>query len=79
MDPALISIIVFLVVYATIAFDLINKAVATFSGVSILVLLNIISTQTLDSSITKNPYLPQAIMLIDYETIILYFSFDILI
>ena len=79
MDPALISIIVFLVVYATIAFDLINKAVATFSGVSILVLLNIISTQTLDSNITKNSYLPQAIMLIDYETIMLLFGMMVII
>lgn len=79
MDPALISIIVFLAVYATIAFDLINKAVATFSGVSILVLLNIISTQTLDSSITKNSYLPQAIMLIDYETIMLLFGMMVII
>ena len=39
MDGMLISIIVFMVVYAAITFELVNKAVAAFSGVSVLVLL----------------------------------------
>ena len=41
MDGMLISIIVFLIVYVAITFELANKAVAAFSGVSILVLLNV--------------------------------------
>ena len=43
MDGMLISIIIFLVVYAAITFELVNKAVAAFSGVAVLVLLNVIS------------------------------------
>ena len=34
MDGMLISIIVFLVVYVAITFELVNKAVAAFSGVA---------------------------------------------
>ena len=45
MDGMLISIIVFLAVYVAITFELINKAVATFSGVAILILLNVIDEQ----------------------------------
>ena len=42
MDGMLISIIVFLVVYAAITFELANKAVAAFSGVAVLMLLHVI-------------------------------------
>ena len=42
MDGMLISIIVFLVVYAAITFELVNKVVATFSGVAVLILLHVI-------------------------------------
>ena len=42
MDGMLISIIVFLVVYITITFELVNKAVAAFSGVAVLILLHVI-------------------------------------
>ena len=42
MDGMLISIIVFLVVYAAITFELVNKAVAAFSGVAVLILLHVI-------------------------------------
>ena len=38
----LISIIVFLVVFVAITFELVNKAVAAFSGVAILILLKVI-------------------------------------
>ena len=56
MDEMLISIIVFLVVYAAITFELVNKAVAAFSGVAILMLLHVIDEH-------------QAIEFIDFETI----------
>ena len=42
MDGMLISIIVFLAVYVAITFEIVNKAVAAFSGVAILILLNVI-------------------------------------
>ena len=48
MDGMLISIIVFLVVYAAITFELVNKAVATFSGVAVLILLHVIFTQSME-------------------------------
>ena len=78
MDPMLISIIVFLIVYAAITFELVNKAVAAFSGVSILVLLNIISPHIPHFSgehSGSHHDIPYAIMLIDYETIMLLFGF----
>ena len=55
MDSILIPIIVFLLVYVAITFELVNKTVATFSGVAILVMLHIVSEH-------------QAIELIDFET-----------
>ena len=56
MDEMLISIIIFLVVYAAITFELVNKAVAAFSGVAVLILLHVIDEH-------------QAIEFIDFETI----------
>ena len=61
MDGMLISIIVFLVVYAAITFELVNKAVAVFSGVAILIMLHVIDEH-------------QAIEFIDFETIMLLFG-----
>jgi len=82
MDGMLISIIVFLVVYAAITFELVNKAVAAFSGVSILVLLHIISPHI--PHLSEDPSsshhdVPYAIMLIDYETIMLLFGMMIIV
>ena len=57
----LISIIVFLVVYAAITFELVNKAVAAFSGVAVLMLLHVIDEH-------------HAIEFIDFETIMLLFG-----
>lgn len=54
----LIPIVVFLVVYAAITFELVNKAVAAMSGVSVLVLLHVVGEH-------------QAVELIDMETIML--------
>ena len=82
MDPTLISIVVFLLVYAAITFELVNKAVAAFSGVSILVLLNIISPHIPHLSgehSTSHHDVPYAIMLIDYETIMLLFGMMIIV
>ena len=62
----LISIIVFLIVYAAITFELVNKAVATFCGVSILMLLHVIDEH-------------QAIEFIDFETIMLLFGMMIIV
>ncbi|SVE20227.1 uncharacterized protein METZ01_LOCUS473081, partial [marine metagenome] len=62
--------------------ELVNKAVAAFSGVSILVLLNVISPHIphlsgeISNSHTDIPY---AIMLIDYETIMLLFGMMIIV
>ena len=61
MDGMLISIIVFLVVYAAITFELVNKAVAAFSGVAVLMLLHVIDEH-------------HAIKFIDFETIMLLFG-----
>lgn len=61
MDGMLISIIVFLVVYAAITFELVNKAVAAFSGVAVLMLLHVIDEH-------------HAIEFIDFETIMLLFG-----
>ena len=62
----LISIIVFLVVYAAITFELVNKAVATFSGVAVLILLHVIDEH-------------QAIEFIDFETIMLLFGMMLIV
>ena len=66
MDGMLISIIVFLIVYAAITFELVNKAVATFSGVAVLILLHVIDEH-------------QAIEFIDFETIMLLFGMMIIV
>lgn len=58
MDGVLIPILVFLVVYAAITFELVNKAVAALAGVSVLVLLHIVGEH-------------EAVELIDMETIML--------
>ena len=78
----LISVIVFLLVYVAITFELVNKAVAAFSGVSILVLLNIISPHIPNLSekhSSSHSDIPYAIMLIDYETIMLLFGMMIIV
>ena len=80
MDGMLISIIVFLVVYAAITFELVNKAVAAFSGVAILVLLKVISPHIPGAHSTSDGlHAPSAIMLIDYETIMLLFGMMIIV
>ena len=66
MDGMLISIIVFLVVYAAITFELVNKAVAAFSGVAVLILLHVIDEH-------------HAIKFIDFETIMLLFGMMIIV
>ena len=58
MEGVLIPIAVFLVVYAAITFELVNKAVAALLGVMVLVVLHIIDEHT-------------AIEFIDFETIML--------
>ena len=62
----LISIIVFLLVYVAITFELVNKAVAAFSGVAILILLHVIDEH-------------HAIEYIDFETIMLLFGMMIIV
>ena len=80
MDGMLISIIVFLVVYVAITFELVNKAVAAFSGVAILVLLKVISPHIPGGHSTAGGlHAPSAIMLIDYETIMLLFGMMIIV
>ena len=66
MDGMLISIIVFLFVYAAITFEFVNKAVAAFSGVAVLILLHVIDER-------------QAIEFIDFETIMLLFGMMIIV
>ena len=66
MDSILIPVIVFLLVYVAITFELVNKAVATFSGVAILVMLHVVSEH-------------QAIELIDFETIMLLFGMMVIV
>ena len=66
MESIFIPVIVFLLVYVAITFELVNKAVATFSGVAVLVLLHIVSEH-------------QAIELIDFETIMLLFGMMVIV
>ena len=66
MESMLIPIIVFLLVYIAITFELVNKAVAAFSGVAILILLNVIDEH-------------HAIKFIDFETIMLLFGMMIIV
>ncbi len=58
MHGALIPIIVFLVVYIAITFELVNKAVAALLGVMVLLILHVVSEH-------------QAVEFIDFETIML--------
>ncbi|MGD9365195.1 MAG: ArsB/NhaD family transporter [Desulfobacteraceae bacterium] len=58
MHDALLPIIVFVVVYAAITFELLNKAVAAMLGVMVLLTLHVVTEHT-------------AIELIDFETIML--------
>ena len=55
-----------MLVYVAITFELVNKAVATFSGVAILVMLHVVSEH-------------QAIELIDFETIMLLFGMMVIV
>ena len=66
MDSILIPVVVFLLVYIVITFELVNKALAAFSGVAILVMLHIVSEH-------------QAIELIDLETIMLLFGMMVIV
>ena len=66
MESIFIPVIVFLLVYVAITFELVNKAVATFSGVAVLVLLHIVSEL-------------QAIEMIDFETIMLLFGMMVIV
>ena len=66
MDGMLISIIVFILVYIAITFEIVNKAVAAFSGVAVLTLLHVIDEH-------------QAIEFIDFETIMLLFGMMIIV
>ena len=58
MEGALIPIVVFLLVYVALTFELINKAVAALLGVMILLTLHVVSEH-------------QAVEFIDFETIML--------
>ncbi len=58
MHGAMIPIIVFLVVYIAITFELVNKAVAALLGVMVLLILHVVSEH-------------QAVEFIDFETIML--------
>ncbi|MGD9008226.1 MAG: SLC13 family permease, partial [Desulfobacteraceae bacterium] len=58
MHGALIPIIVFLVVYVALTFELVNKAVAALLGVMVLLVLHVVTEH-------------QAVEFIDFETIML--------
>jgi Na+/H+ antiporter NhaD/arsenite permease-like protein len=58
MEGALLPVIVFLVVYAAITFELVNKAVAALLGVMVLLIVHVIDEKT-------------AVGFIDFETILL--------
>jgi Na+/H+ antiporter NhaD/arsenite permease-like protein len=58
MEGALLPIIVFLLVYAALTFELINKAVAALLGVMVLLILHVVSEH-------------KAVEFIDFETIML--------
>ena len=66
MDGMLISIIVFLVVYAAITFELANKAGAAFCCVAVLILLHVIDEH-------------HAVGFIDFETLMLLTGMMILV
>lgn len=66
MDSALIPIMVFLLVYIALTFELINKAVAALAGVSVLVVSGIVSDH-------------DAVQMIDFETIMLLLGMMIIV
>lgn len=66
MENALIPIIVFLLVYIALTFELINKAVAALFGVAVVVMLRIVSAH-------------HAVTLIDFETIMLLMGMMIIV
>ena len=65
-SSALIPVIVFLIVYAAITFELVNKAAATLTGVGVLVVLHVITEH-------------QAVGFIDFETLMLLTGMMILV
>ena len=65
-SSALIPILVFLVVYAAITFELVNKAAAALTGVGVLVVLHVITEH-------------QAVGFIDFETLMLLMGMMILV
>ena len=65
-SSALIPIIVFVIVYAAITFELVNKAAATLAGVGLLVVLHVINEH-------------QAVSFIDFETLMLLTGMMILV
>jgi len=58
MEGALIPIIIFLIVYVAITFELVNKAVSALLGVMVLLMLHVVNEH-------------EAAALIDFETIML--------
>ena len=58
MEGALIPVVVFVIVYALISFELVNKAVAALLGVMVLLVLHVVSEH-------------KAVEFIDFETIML--------
>ena len=66
MEHALFPILVFLVVYSLITFELVNKAVAALGGVSVLLLWHVVDEH-------------HAASLIDFETILLLLGMMIIV
>jgi len=66
MDSALVPIIVFLLVYIALTFELVNKAVAALAGVAVLVISGIVSDH-------------DAMLMIDFETIMLLLGMMIIV
>ena len=66
MEGAYLPIAVFLVVYAAITFELVNKAVAALSGVAVLLMLHVVTEHA-------------AVELIDFETIMLLMGMMIIV
>ncbi|MBN1841977.1 MAG: ArsB/NhaD family transporter [Deltaproteobacteria bacterium] len=66
MEGALVPIIVFLLVYMAVTFELTNKAVAALLGVAVIVMLHIVSAH-------------RAVSFIDFETIMLLMGMMIIV
>lgn len=66
MENVLIPIIVFLIVYIALTFELVNKAVAALAGVAVLVVSGIVSDH-------------DAVQMIDFETIMLLLGMMIIV